>query len=54
MGVFPMVLWKNSSSILSELTKRSEGRRRSSFPNLQRRNGTRQEAKSGPSVAVVC
>lgn len=36
MGVFPMVLWKKSSSIRSELTKRSEGRRRSSFPNLQR------------------
>lgn len=57
MGVFPMVLWKNSSSIRSELTKRSEGRRRSSFPNLQTPSRTRQdreEARSGPSVAVVC
>lgn len=35
MGVFPMVLWKNSSSIRSEFTKRREGRRRSSFPNLK-------------------
>lgn len=42
MGVFPMVLWKNSSSIRSEFTKRSEGRRRSSFPNLEMRNRTRQ------------
>lgn len=36
MGVFPMVLWKNSSSIRSEFTKRRDGRRRSSFPNLNK------------------
>lgn len=42
MGVFPMVLWKNSSSTRSELTNRSEGRRRSSFPNLQTPNRTAQ------------
>lgn len=44
MGVFPMVRWKNSSSIRSEVTKRSEGRRRSSFPNLKRnQKGKKQQ-----------
>lgn len=51
MGVFPMVLWKNSSSIRSEFTKRSEGRRRSSFPNLEMRKGTRQPRR-GPGATL--
>lgn len=38
-----MVRWKNSSSIRSELTKRREGRRRSSFPNLLTSTGSNKE-----------
>lgn len=50
MGVFPMVLWKNSSSIRSEVTKRSEGRSRSSFPNLQTGHVSHPQAGSGSAV----
>lgn len=57
MGVFPMVLWKNSSSIRSEFTKRREGRRRSSFPNLKiqkrRRNKVSFCMQTGNSTACA-
>lgn len=35
MGVFPIVLWKKSNSILSEFTKCKEGRSSNSLPNLK-------------------
>lgn len=34
MGVLPMVRWKNSCSIFSELTKRRDGSRSNILPNL--------------------
>lgn len=34
MGVFPMVLWKNSCPILAELTKWRDGSRSNILPNL--------------------